>query len=193
MAPSTLSPERLARLRALCLAYPEASEKIAWGDPTWRVKDRIFAMQKGNYDGGRPSLWLKGAEGAQQTLVAARPASFFVPPYVGSKGWIGIYLDGARLEWDVIGDLVLESYRLVAGPRLAARLDSEPSPTAGRERTKRTPTKRTPTKRTPTKRTPTKRTPTKRTPTKRTNPKRRALAKAPKPQRKPPGSAKRGA
>ena len=119
----TISPERLERLRALCLPLPEATEKIAWGDPTWRVRDRIFAMQKGNYDGGRPSLWLKGTAGAQEALVGARPSLFFVPPYVGNKGWVGIYLDGTRLEWEVVGDLIVESWRLVAGPRLAARLD----------------------------------------------------------------------
>lgn len=135
----TVSPERLERLRGLCLALPQASEKIAWGDPTWRVRDRIFAMQKGNYDGGRPSLWLKGGPGAQEALVGARPGVFFVPPYVGNKGWIGIYLDGARLPWDVIGDLVAESWRLVAGPRLAAKAEpaaraaarAEPAPARG--------------------------------------------------------------
>lgn len=122
----TLPPARLERLRSLCLALPDAGEKIAWGDPTWRVKDRIFAMQKGNYEGGRPSLWLKGAAGAQQVLVGARPSVFFVPPYVGHKGWVGIYLDGASVEWDVVADLIVESWRLIAGPRLAARLPDAP-------------------------------------------------------------------
>src|SRR5690606_27392243 len=59
MSPLTIAPDRLERLRAICLALPEATEKIAWGDPTWRVRDKIFAMQKGNYEGGRPSVWLK--------------------------------------------------------------------------------------------------------------------------------------
>jgi predicted DNA-binding protein (MmcQ/YjbR family) len=122
----TLSPERLERLRGLCLGLPGASEKVAWGDPTWRVRGRIFAMQKGNHEGGRPSLWLKGASGAQEALVDARPSVFFVPPYVGNKGWVGIYLDGVSLEWDVIADLVVESWRLIAGPRLAAQRAEAP-------------------------------------------------------------------
>ncbi len=122
----TVSPERLERLRALCLGLPDASEKVAWGDPTWRVRDRIFAMQKGNHEGGRPSLWLKGAPGAQEVLVGARSSVFFVPPYVGHKGWVGIYLDGAAMEWDVVADLIVESWRLIAGPRLAASLPEGP-------------------------------------------------------------------
>src|SRR5688572_26569492 len=118
----TVSPERLGWLRSVCLALPEASEKVTWGDPTWRVKDKIFAMQKGNYAGGRPALWLKGERGAQEVLLGMDPGLFFVPPYVGHKGWIGIWLDGARLPREVIAELVQDSFRLVAPVRLAARL-----------------------------------------------------------------------
>lgn len=128
----TVSPERLAWLRSVCLALPEASEKVTWGDPTWRVKDKIFATQKGNYDGGRPSLWLKGERGAQETLVGANPALFFVPPYVGHKGWIGVWLDGARLPREVVADLVQDSYRLVAPVRLGAKLGAAGSAESAR-------------------------------------------------------------
>ena len=123
MNPLTIEADQLERLRRLCLALPEATEKEAWGDPTWRVRDRIFAMQKGNYEGGRPSLWLKAPDGAQQVLTESDPERFFVPPYVGHKGWVGIYLDG-HLDWTELSDLVQESYRLVAPRRLAARLES---------------------------------------------------------------------
>jgi predicted DNA-binding protein (MmcQ/YjbR family) len=122
----TISPERLTRLRSLCLGLPEATEKVAWGDPTWRVADKIFAMLKGNFAGGRPSLWLKAERGAQEELVGADPGLFFVPPYVGHKGWVGVYLDGARLPFEVIADLVRDSYRLIAPQRLAARLRAAP-------------------------------------------------------------------
>lgn len=123
MNPPSISPDRLERLRQLCLALPEAAEKTAWGDPTWRVRDKIFAMQKGNYEGGRPSLWLKAAPGAQQLLVESDPERFFIPPYVGSKGWIGVYLDGDAVDWDELSDLVEDSYRLVAPRSLRARVD----------------------------------------------------------------------
>jgi predicted DNA-binding protein (MmcQ/YjbR family) len=120
-------PERLARLRAICLALPHATEKEAWGDPTWRVGDRIFAMQKGNHDGGRPSVWFKGADGAQAMLVDA-DESFFVPPYVGSKGWIGFYLDGKRVAWPMLRSLVEESYRLIAPKKMLSRADPAGGP-----------------------------------------------------------------
>jgi predicted DNA-binding protein (MmcQ/YjbR family) len=118
----TIKPGQLSRLRAICLALPQAEEREAWGDPTWRIKNRIFAMQKGNYRGGRPSLWLKAQDGAQPVLVAADPGRFFVPPYVGGKGWIGIYLDGPRVDWDELKNLIRGSYRLIAPKRLAAMI-----------------------------------------------------------------------
>lgn len=122
----TIRPDRLARLRKICLALPEAAEKVAWGDPTWRVRDRIFAMQKGNHEGGRPSVWFKAADGAQAALVDSDPERFFVPPYVGHKGWVGIYLDTRRIDWPELGHLIAESYRLIAPRRLAAALDRNP-------------------------------------------------------------------
>ncbi|MDQ3641627.1 MAG: MmcQ/YjbR family DNA-binding protein, partial [Actinomycetota bacterium] len=96
-----------------------------WGDPTWRVRDRIFAMQKGNFEGGRLSVWLKAAEGLQGALVGSAPDRFFVPPYVGHKGWVGIYLGGNGVDWEELSELVEESYRLVAPKRLVARLDTD--------------------------------------------------------------------
>jgi hypothetical protein len=122
--PGTVTPSRLERLRRICLTFPEASEKQAWGDPTWRVRDRIFAMQKGNFEGGRPSVWLKAGEGVQGLLVGSAPERFFVPPYVGHKGWVGVHLDGRKVDWEELADLVEESYRLVAPKRLVARLEA---------------------------------------------------------------------
>ncbi len=120
----TIRSDRLEKLRALCLALPEATEKVAWGDPTWRAGEKIFAMQKGNYEGGRPALWIKARAGTQPRLVQSNPDRFFVPPYVGSKGWIGVYLDERSVDWEELRALVEESYRLVAPKRLAAQLAS---------------------------------------------------------------------
>jgi predicted DNA-binding protein (MmcQ/YjbR family) len=119
----TIRPGRLDRLRRICRALPEVAEKEAWGDPTWRVRDKIFAMQKGNYPGGRPSLWLKAAEGEQYRLVEGDPERVFIPPYVGHKGWVGIYLDTPRVDWKEVARLIEESYRLVAPRRLAGRVN----------------------------------------------------------------------
>jgi len=117
----TIARDRLERLRKVCLALAEATEKEAWGDPTWRVRDRIFAMQKGNYEGGRPSVWFKAPEGGQDVLVGADPDRFFVPPYVGHKGWVGLHLDGDDVDWEELRDLIEDSYDLIAPKRAAPR------------------------------------------------------------------------
>lgn len=112
--------DSLERLRAICLALPEAIEKEAWGDPTFRVRDKIFAMPK--QGDGRVSLWCKAQPGVQEMLVDADPERFFVPPYVGHNGWIGMRLD-RDVDWDEVADLVEASYRMTATKRLTALLD----------------------------------------------------------------------
>ena len=113
----------LDRLRAVCLGLPEAVEKETWGEATFRVRDKIFAMTGANH--GRAAVSCKAPHGAQEVLVGADAGRFFVPPYVGHKGWIGIWLD-ARPDWDEVADLIRRSYRLTAPKRLAARLDEPP-------------------------------------------------------------------
>jgi predicted DNA-binding protein (MmcQ/YjbR family) len=108
------------RLRAICLALPEAIEKQAWGDPTFRVREKIFAMEKRG--DGRISLWCKAPMGSQSVLVGADPDRFFVPPYVGHKGWIGMRLDDDP-DWDEVAFLIKRSYRLIAPRRLAALVE----------------------------------------------------------------------
>ena len=122
MNTSTIRPEVLGKLRSICLVLPGTSEKEAWGDPTWRVRDKIFAMQKGNHEGGRPSVWIKAEEGGQAVLVESKPERFFVPPYVGSKGWVGIHLDRGRIPWGLVAELIEDSYRLIAPKGLVAQL-----------------------------------------------------------------------
>jgi predicted DNA-binding protein (MmcQ/YjbR family) len=107
------------RLRQICLALPEAVEKETWAVPTFRVRDRIFAMHTSN--DGRPSLWCKAPPGSQTILVGADAGRFFVPPYVGHKGWIGVHLD-RRIDWQEVAGLVQRSYCMTAPKRLSARL-----------------------------------------------------------------------
>ncbi len=118
----SIKPERLERLRSICLGLPETTEKKAWGDPTWRVNDRIFAMQKGNYARGRPSVWFKAPTGTQALALDRDPERIFVPPYVGHKGWLGYYLDG-RIDWTFLADLIEDSYRSIAPKREVRALD----------------------------------------------------------------------
>lgn len=114
-------PELLDRLRGACLCLPEAVEAGGVGNPSFKVRAKIFAMQHGHQ--GRPSCWMKAPEGVQGMLVGHDPGRFFVPPYVGHNGWVGVWLDGAT-DWDELADLVEESYRMTAPKRLVAALDS---------------------------------------------------------------------
>jgi hypothetical protein len=105
------------RLRALCMALPEAEERETWEIPTFRVRDKIFAMA--HPDKGRPSVWMKAPRGTQAILTEAAPDRFFSPPYVGHKGWMGVWLD-VDPDWDEMRALVERSWRMTAPKRLAA-------------------------------------------------------------------------
>ena len=110
----------LARVRAICLALPEAEEKEAWGMPTFRVRGKLFAHFADNHhEDGRVALWLKAAEGAQALLVEAGPERFFVPAYVGPRGWVGARVDG-EVDWGEVAQLVEDAWRLIAPKRVAA-------------------------------------------------------------------------
>jgi hypothetical protein len=112
----------LTRLRALCLALPEAHEVEAWGEPTFRVRNKIFAMYASSgthHGGGRAAVWCKAAAANQSLMVRAAPQRFFVPPYVGPSGWVGVYLDEG-VDWAEVGDLLRDAYRLTAPKRLSA-------------------------------------------------------------------------
>jgi hypothetical protein len=116
--------DTLAHVRDICLALPEAHEKEAWGTPTFRVRDKLFVMYTDNHhNDGRVTLWCNATHEVQEQLVKANPECFFVPPYVGPKGWVGVYLDRG-LEWSVVADLVREAYRKTAPKRLRAVLDA---------------------------------------------------------------------
>ena len=100
------------------------------GSPTFRVRNKIFAMfadANDHHGAGRPAVWLKAAPGEQEAMVAAAPDCFFAPPYVGPKGWVGIWLDDV-VEWDDVDEFLRDSYRLVAPKRLCALLDDGGSP-----------------------------------------------------------------
>jgi len=116
--------ESLARLRAICLPYPEAQEDGGVGSPSYKVRTKIFAMRHPMRlpSGDRPSVWFKAGAGVQGMLVGSAPERFGVPPYIGHRGWVAAYLDGDA-DWEEIADLIDASYRLVAPKRLAARLD----------------------------------------------------------------------
>src|SRR5262245_27340693 len=113
----------VARLRAICMALPEAVEKISHGEPTWFAgKGKVFAMLDEHHHGAKHvSVWLPAALGAQEALIDSDPKRFFRPPYVGPSGWVGVVLD-LRPDWAVVAYLVKQAYRHVAKPKLIAKL-----------------------------------------------------------------------
>jgi len=123
MADPPLPPgDPLARLRALCLALPEATEKLSHGEPTWFVR-KVFVTFAGRHHDDRVAFWCPAPPGVQEALVGSDPERFLRPPYVGVRGWLGVYLDVPGVDWEEIAELILDAYRMVAPTRLAARLD----------------------------------------------------------------------
>jgi predicted DNA-binding protein (MmcQ/YjbR family) len=107
----------LTRLRRICLALPESHEQETWGEATFRVRGKIFVVAREDESGATFSC--KAPPGSQAVLVGADPRRFYVPPYVGHKGWVGVRLDG-KSDWDEVAKIVARSYRLVAPKRLRA-------------------------------------------------------------------------
>jgi hypothetical protein len=105
-----------ARLRAICLALPEANEELMRRGPSYRVADKIFALERPWKDW--LALWCKVQDGSREILLEADPARFFIPPYFGAKGWIGVGLNEAA-DWREVEAFVQRSYRLVAPKRLS--------------------------------------------------------------------------
>jgi predicted DNA-binding protein (MmcQ/YjbR family) len=116
--------ELFERLRVICMAFPEAEEEPFGGHttPSWRINKKFFAM--GRDGDGRESVWFKAPPGAQEVLVSAAPGRFYRPPYVGSKGWAGAWLDIDDVDWDELVGLIDQSYRMTAPKRLVKLLDT---------------------------------------------------------------------
>jgi hypothetical protein len=122
--PSARSNDPLSRVREICLSLPEAHEVEAWGAPTFRVNNKIFAMYSANshHSGGRVGLWMMSVSVEQDFAIRARPDRYFKPPYVGPSGWIGAWLD-ENPPWDEIAELIRDAFRRRAPKKLAALVD----------------------------------------------------------------------
>ena len=108
----------LGRVRALCLALPEATERLSHGEPTWFVRDKkVFVMYANQHHDDRVGVWCAAPPGVQQSLVEEDPEHFFRPPYVGHRGWVGAYLDVPSVDWDELDGLVGEAHGLIVAPR----------------------------------------------------------------------------
>jgi hypothetical protein len=117
--------ELTKRMRAICMALPEVTEKLSHGAPAFFVKKQfVMLWAKGHHDHVFPHLWCAAPEGAQEALVAGDPKRYFRPPYVGGRGWVGVRLD-VTVDWDEIEERCDDAYRTVAPARLVAELDAE--------------------------------------------------------------------
>jgi len=116
------------RLRAICPALPETTEKLAWGEPTWRVRGRLFAQLDDHHHGAdHLAVWLPAPLGEQEAMIFTDPARFFRPPYVGHRGWVGVRID-RRPDWTLVAKLVEQAHRHVAPPRRREAAPGAPKP-----------------------------------------------------------------
>ena len=129
-APVTSSENRrmprspFERLQKICLALPEAHEQLAWNEPTFRVKNKMFAMYanaNNHHGGGRHAVWVKASIENQRLLVTQHPDRLFIPPYVGPSGWIGVWLD-KKPDWKAVSELITDAYLRVAPKKLAEQI-----------------------------------------------------------------------
>lgn len=118
---------RLARVAKICLALPEAARQDSGSHAAFLVRKRIFAYFLNDHHGdGIVSVACKALPGENASLAAAQPARFYLPAYIGPRGWIALRLDGGRVDWDEVAELVEGSYRLIA-PKSLAKLVGPPT------------------------------------------------------------------
>jgi hypothetical protein len=117
----------ISRLRNIVLALPNVIEKEAWGEPTFRAPGGMFVMYTNNHhNDGRVAIWCKAPLGYQATMVNLAPERFFVPPYMGVSGWVGLRLD-VDVDWEEVKTVVCQAYEMSrekSKPRRAARPES---------------------------------------------------------------------
>lgn len=112
-----MSQEQLERVRQICHALPETEERLSHGEPTFFVRKKVFAMFANNHhDDGRVAVWLPAPPGLQEMLIETNPKTYFKPPYVGVRGWIGIEL--ARISDDDLAFHIRDGWRLIAPKKL---------------------------------------------------------------------------
>jgi hypothetical protein len=115
---TTAPVDPYGRIRSICAALPEVVERESHGEATWFVGKRVFVTSADRHDDDRRAVWIAAPDGVQDTLVEADPERFFRPPYVGGRGWIGVFLD-VPVDWDELEARILDAYRLIAPRRLA--------------------------------------------------------------------------
>ena len=118
---STMSNKQLERVRRICSTLPETTERLSHGEPTFFVQDKIFVMFADNHhNDGHIAVWLPVPSGLQATLMETAPETFFKPPYVGVRGWVGIELE--QISDKDLTFHIQVAWELIAPKRLLARV-----------------------------------------------------------------------
>jgi hypothetical protein len=123
---SVVYEDALQRLRRICLALPEVTERLSHGSPAFFVREKktLVTMLDDHHGDGRLAIWCPAPDGMQATLVDTEPHRFFRPPYVGHLGWLGVRLD-VDVDWDEIARIIADAYRLVAPKALVRQLPDD--------------------------------------------------------------------
>jgi hypothetical protein len=115
--PGEILQEQLERVRQICNTLPETEERLSHGEPTFFVRNKVFVMFANNHhDDGRVAVWLPAPPGLQEVLVESAPQTYFKPPYVGVRGWIGVELD--RISDEDLDFHIRDGWRLIAPKKL---------------------------------------------------------------------------
>jgi hypothetical protein len=123
---SATSAKHLRRVRRICAALPETTEKLSHGEPTFFVRKKVYAMFANNHhNDGHIAVWLPAPLGIQEMLISSSSEKYFKPPYVGVRGWIGVEL--TRVSDEELDFLVRQAWRLIAPKRLLAMVEGTPS------------------------------------------------------------------
>ena len=130
------SDAALERVRAVCFRFPGTDEKLSHGSPWFHVRGKMFVAFVDDHHGdGRLAVWCKASHEDQARLVASDPSRFFVPPYVGVKGWIGVRLDRADTDWIELAIIVESAWASIAPKRVANEPPRPPPKMPPRPRT----------------------------------------------------------
>jgi phosphoribosylglycinamide formyltransferase-1 len=114
---------RLARMTKICLGFPEAEREIHGSHAIFKVRKKVFAYYLDNHHGdGIVGLNCKALPGDNVELIKSDPARFYMPAYIGSKGWVGFRLDAGKIDWEEVQEMLTYSYRHTAPKTLAARV-----------------------------------------------------------------------
>ena len=116
----------LTRVREICLSFPEVSERLSHGSPTFFIREKktLASFVDDHHGDEILGIWCPAEPGVQEEMVALEPDRFYRPPYVGPRGWLGVRLD-RKVDWDEVRAILTDAYRKVAPKTLVQQLDTD--------------------------------------------------------------------